>query len=294
MSDLAPNERGRPVWSVFKAALEAQGFRPSRRLGQNFLLDENMVRAIVRDSGISAADRVLEIGSGCGFLTLHLLRAGAALVAVEIDPRLAEITRTLLAGEGELLLIETDVLASKHALAPQVIAALPASGPWHMVANLPYSVSGPVLACAAELLNPPQSMTVLVQREVAQRIAARPATDAWGPLSIRLQLDYEPEITREVAPGLFWPRPQVASSVVRLVRRRETWPRAEREALSRLVDDLFQHRRQTLGRVLKDLLGTRAAADAWLGAAGFSGTERAEDLALSDLARISSCDPRSR
>src|SRR6185436_15096361 len=96
-------------------------------------------------------DFVLEVGSGCGFLSLHLLRAGVDLVSVEVDMRLVEITRALLANEARFTLVEGDVLASKHALAPAVIAALPASAPWHLVSNLPYAVSGPVMACAAEL-----------------------------------------------------------------------------------------------------------------------------------------------
>jgi 16S rRNA (adenine1518-N6/adenine1519-N6)-dimethyltransferase len=283
LSELAPGEHGRPAWSAFRSALEARGFRPSRRLGQNFLLDENMLRAIVRDAGVSSGDTVLEVGPGCGTLSLHLLRAGVDLIAVEIDPRLAEIARELLAGETHLRLIVADVLAGKHAIEPAVLAVLPAKSPWHLVANLPYSVSGPLLASLAELSNPPASMTVLVQREVAQRIAAQPGTSAWGPLSIRLQLAYEPSLVRNVAPALFWPRPEVESTVVRLALRADRMDPFERAALSKLVDALFQRRRQSLLRVLSTIAGSRAAGEEWIGAAGMDPSVRAEDLELDRL-----------
>ncbi len=292
MNELVPSDSGRPQWSVFKAALEARGFRPSRRFGQNFLLDENMVRAIVRDAGVGKGDRVLEVGSGCGFLSLHLLRAGVELVSVEVDARLVEITRELLSNEARFTLVEGDVLASKHALAPAVIARLPSSEPWHLVSNLPYAVSGPVMACAAELENAPATMTVLVQKEMALRVAALPASDDWGPLSIRLQIDYDVELLRDVPSGLFWPRPKVESSVVRLVRHAEPWPAAERRALSRLVDELFQRRRQSLGRVLSEVVGDRSVAADWLARAGLEQRTRAEDLSLETIARLSREDPR--
>ncbi|MDZ4772870.1 MAG: 16S rRNA (adenine(1518)-N(6)/adenine(1519)-N(6))-dimethyltransferase RsmA [Planctomycetota bacterium] len=292
MSELVPKEGGRPQWSVFKAALETRGFRPSRRFGQNFLLDENMVRAIVRDAGVGPGDRVLEVGSGCGFLSLQLLRAGVDLVSVEVDARLVEITRELLANEPRFRLVEGDVLASKHVLAPTVLAALPLDAPWHLVSNLPYSVSGPVMACAADLVNAPASMTVLVQKEMALRVAAQPATDDWGPLSVRLQVDYTTELVRDVPSGLFWPRPKVESSVVRLTRRPEPWPVLERRALSRLVDELFQRRRQSLGRVLGDLCTPREVAREWIERAGLEPAMRAEDLDLATLRRLVRADPR--
>lgn len=292
MSELVPSASGRPQWSVFKAALEARGFHPSRRFGQNFLLDENMVRAIVRDAEVGPGDFVLEVGSGCGFLSLHLLRAGVELVSVEVDPRLVEVTRELLANEARFRLVEGDVLASKHALAPAVLAALPARGPWHLVSNLPYAVSAPVLACAAELENAPATMTVLVQKEVALRIAAQPASADWGPLSVRLQIDYDARLVRDVASGLFWPRPKVESSVVRLVQHATRREASERRALSRLVEELFQRRRQTLGRVTADLVGERAAARAWLERAALVERDRAEDLSLEALSRLAREDPR--
>jgi 16S rRNA (adenine1518-N6/adenine1519-N6)-dimethyltransferase len=292
MSALSPGEHGRPAWSVLRAALDARGFRPSRRLGQNFLLDENMLRAIVRDAQVGPGDTVLEVGPGCGTLSLHLLRAGVDLVAVEIDPRLAEIARELLADEKRFRLIVADVLAQKHAIEPRVLAELPKTGPWHLVANLPYSVAGPLLASLCELENAPASMTVLVQREVAQRIAAEAGSDAWGPLSIRLQIDYDATIVRAVPAALFWPKPDVESSVVRLVPHAQRMDSAARAQLSRLVDGLFQRRRQSLARVLSAISGSRAAGEKWLESAGLEPKARAEDLDLATLRRLSETAPR--
>lgn len=281
----------RPAWTTIKAALEARGFRPSRRFGQNFLLDENMVRAIVRDAALEPGARVLEVGAGCGFLTLHLLHAGCELVAVEVDLRLAEVVEELVGAHPRFRLVRGDVLAGKHELAPAVRAALPASGDWHLVSNLPYSVAGPVLVNAVELPNPPRTLTVLVQREVALRIAAAPGGDDWGPLSIRLQLDHVPELVRDVPASSFWPRPQVVSSVVRLVPRSTRLATAERAGVSRLVDVLFQRRRQTLGRVLSDATGDRPGALAWLSRAALEASGRAEDLGLEDLRRLHATAP---
>lgn len=277
---------GRPPWSEFRAALEDANFRPSRRLGQNFLLDENMVRAIVRDAQVKAGDRVLEVGAGCGFLTLHLARAGVRLTSVEIDERLLAIARRLLAREPNVEWIAGDVLAGKHAIDPQVESALPEDEPWHLVSNLPYSVAAPLLAVLAERENPPASITVLVQREVALRIAAKAGTPDWGPLSIRLQLVYAPRIVRQVPAALFWPRPDVESAVVRLELLPEKPDPVERAELDRLVSELFQRRRQALARVLTEISASREHALALLADVGIDPRERAENLDLETFRRL--------
>lgn len=276
----------RPPFTVFRAALEARGFRPSRRLGQNFLLDENMARAIVRDSEIERGAFVLEVGAGCGFLSLHLLDAGAELACVEVDSRLVPIARDLLAPHGEVRFLECDALAGKHALATEIEAVLPRNRPWHLVSNLPYSISGPLLAVLAGHELPPQTMTVLVQKEVAERIAAKPGTPAWGPLSIRLQLRYSPRILRPVAAGLFWPRPSVESAVVRLERAATIGTATELARLDQLIGELFSSRRQSLGRVLTRIAGSRQRALQVLETLGIEPERRAETLDLGVLASL--------
>lgn len=278
---------GRPAWETFRSALEAIGFRPSRRLGQNFLLDENMLRAIVRDARLAPGARVIEVGAGCGFLTLHLVRSGVELTSIEIDPRLLEIARHLLSKERPVTWIRTDALAGKNTLHPDLIAAIPVTEAWHLVSNLPYSVAAPLLVVLARHTSPPASMTVLVQREVALRILARAGSADWGPLSIRLQMDYAPELLRAVPAALFWPRPDVESALVRLERRPTAMPAGERAELDRLVSLLFQHRRQGLGRVLSELLASREQAEALLSELGVSPKARAEDLDLQTLQVLS-------
>jgi 16S rRNA (adenine1518-N6/adenine1519-N6)-dimethyltransferase len=277
-----PESNGRPAWLAVRAALEERGFRPSRRLGQNFLLDENMLRAIVRDAELAPDDVALEVGPGCGFLTLHLAPAVRRLVCVEIDARLLGVARELCAGLTNIEWLLADVLADKRTLAPEVAARLPASGAWHLVSNLPYSVSAPLCAVLADQPNPPRSMTVLVQREVAERMAASPGSSDWGPLSIRLALDYVAKIVRPVPAQLFWPRPEVESAVVRLERCAEPVAPAERVVLMALVQALFQRRRQGLGRVLREFAG-RARAEELLPRLGLDPRARAEDLPLATL-----------
>jgi len=277
----------RPPFATFRAALDAAGFRPSRRLGQNFLLDENMVRAIVRDAAFEPGAFVLEVGAGCGFLSLHLLDAGADLVCVEIDERLLPIVKDLLAPHGAARFLHCDALAGKHALAPEIEAVLPADRPWHLVSNLPYSISGPLLAVLAGHDRPPRTMTVLVQKEVAGRIAGHPGTPAWGPLSIRLQLRYRPQVVRTVPPGLFWPRPAVDSAVVRLERLVPEGDPVELARVDRLVGELFSSRRQSLGRVLTRLAGGREQALAILADLGLEPDRRAETLELPLLGALS-------
>lgn len=291
---------GRGPWSRFKAALDAAGFHPSRRYGQNFLLDENMVRAIVRDAKVGPGDRVLEVGAGCGFLTYHLAEAGADVLSVEVDRRLWAIATELCQETGKVRILRADAMAGKHELNPEVRAALPAEGAWHVVANLPYSISAPLLVVLGALPNPPDSMTVLVQLEVALRMAAQPggegsgSSKTWGPLSIRLQLDHDVELVRRVPPELFWPRPQVHSAVVRLRRRQAAVEGELRARLDELVSVLFQRRRQALGRVLGEHIGDRAQGRGMLEKLGIDSRRRAETLQLAELCALAQALPASR
>lgn len=284
----------RPSWSAFRAELAACGFRPSKTLGQNFLVDSNAVRAIAEDARLPARARVLEVGAGCGFLTLELALAGHALLAVEIDARLLAVAQHLLAGHANVRWLHADALAGKHALEPRLLAALEPAAPWHVVSNLPYSISAPLLAVLARLPNPPVSLTVLVQDEVARRIAAAPGEREWGALGARLALTYRAELGRAVGAQLFWPKPRVASRVVHLVARPPEErggdvAAAELAAYDRMVEVLFGQRRKQIAAVLGGgLQGGREATLLLLGALGLDPTARAETLgpeALLGLAR---------
>lgn len=276
---------GRPSWTWFRERLETAGFRPSRRLGQNFLIDDNLIRAIVRDADLAPGSAVVEIGVGCGLLTRELLGAGASVLAVEIDARLLPIARELVGPDAPIRWIEADVLAGKHAWNPDVLAALP-SAPWHLVSNLPYGVSAPVLALAAFHEPGPQSVTVLVQSEVADRLCAAPGSGDWGPLSIAVQLAFVPERVRTVPASAFWPRPQIESAVVRLTPRAGRASSAERRGIAELAARVLQHRRQGIARALASALDSRAGSRAALDALGVEALERAENFDLATWHRL--------
>lgn len=291
-SDLDTNAGPRrPPWSVFRGELERLGFRPSKTLGQNFLFDPNAARSIAADAGLAPGARVLEIGAGCGFLTLELAALGFELLAVEIDARLHEVARNLLAGRANVRWLLADALAGKHALDERLLAELPREEPWHVVSNLPYSISAPLLVLLSRLPHPPESLTVLVQDEVAQRVAASPGTPEWGALTARLALLYRARLGRFVGAQLFWPRPRVGSRVVQLVHGPvEGWQRGPPGGLAAfdaLVERLFQHRRKQLSAALAESLGGRPAALALLSEAGLDPKGRAEDLTPGELLRLS-------
>lgn len=272
---------------ALRAELEASGFRPSKRLGQNLLQDVNMARAIARDARLHAGDVVVEIGPGAGFLTAHLAELQVDLIAIEIDPRLLEVAQGLLESYPRVRWILGDALASKHAWNPELIDALPPQGPWHLVSNLPYSAASPILALAGRLENPPRSATVLLQTEVAERIAASVGGGDWGPLSIRIQLAFEARVLRAVPAQLFWPRPNVESSVLRLELRSERPNAADAQVLDGLIDQLFQHRRQALGGLLARALGGRPEAEALLARHGLQPLARPETLGVAQLLGLS-------
>lgn len=274
--------------------LEARGYRPSRRLGQNMMVDGNLARALVRDAGVRAGDFVLEVGSGCASLTMPLVEAGARVVAVEIDGRLMEVGQERLAGargvwekEGTVHWIHADVLAGKHELAPEVRDALPARGPWRVVSNLPYSVSGPVTALLAAHEPPPHGMTLLLQREMVDRLIASPGTADWGPLTVQVQALYSARLVRKVAPELFWPRPRVESAVVQLDLRPEYPARGDVACLCAWARLLMGQRRKAVGGLLARHLGDRARARGVLQELGLGEGARPGDLSIADLLALS-------
>ena len=284
---LSDRSGGRPAWSEVRALLDEVGFRPSRKLGQNLLRDENMARAIVRDSGVGSGDFVLEVGPGAGFLSLHLAATGAHLLCVEIDARLASVAKQLMGGDCDVEWVEADALASKHSLNRALTDRLPARGPWHVVSNLPYAAGTPILVGLARWPVPPATMTVLVQRELADRLASLPGSADWGLLSVRIQAHYRVRKLRAVPAQVFWPRPKVASALLHLELRGERPGEAEWARLDPLLEGLFQHRRQGLGRSLARIMGDRSRASEVLGRLGLESGTRAQELDLETLLLLS-------
>ena len=262
--------------------LASLGVHPSRRLGQNFLIDPNLLEAMVRTAEPRPGQTVLEVGPGTGVLSRRLLAAGCQVVAVELDRRLAAYLRQALADQPAFRLVEGDACKQDY-------AALFGRVPYRCIANLPYACSSVFLATVAALDNAPQDLHVLLQREMAARLAATPGSEAYGALSVRLQLRYTVRVLRPVPPQVFWPPPEVASAFLRLQELAEPYPAAVRRLAGELAGTAFAHRRKKALKLLADGLGGAAAALAWFSRAGLSPEARAEEFSAADFARLASC-----
>ena len=264
-----------------RALLARRGLRPRKRYGQNFLLDSNAALRIARLCvGTSPRPRVVEIGGGTGALTAALVECGADLTVLEIDPDLVAVLREREDVRGAATIL-ADALAFDYASWSQ-------SAPWRAAGNLPYNVATPLIVAFAEMDEGPQSLTVMVQKDVAQRLAAQPGTAAYGSLSVAVQYAMHVEIAFTLPPKAFYPAPKVPSAVVQL-KRRETPAVAPRDlALFRkVVRAAFAYRRKTLVNTLSLALAiphervVRAAA-----ASNLSPEIRGERLNLADFARL--------
>lgn len=289
---MSEGARVRPDWARLERELVASGFRPSRRLGQNFLRDAHAVAAVAAAAELAPGARVLEVGPGYGVLSFELAARGCELVAVELDPRLAEIAEHVLAPFPNARVVRADALDGKHALSPELLAALEGWPEWLLVANLPYSIASPLVALVARLPNPPLRIVATVQLEVAERLLAAPGGGDFGPLSVRVQLAYRGVLVRRLAPGAFSPQPEVASAIVRLDLRPDRPAVEDWEPLDRLVDLVFQQRRKALYGVLRRALGP-ADAQALLEGHGVEPGLRPERLTPEDFRDLSR-DPRWR
>ncbi|MCZ2858136.1 16S rRNA (adenine(1518)-N(6)/adenine(1519)-N(6))-dimethyltransferase RsmA [Blastococcus sp. VKM Ac-2987] len=259
--------------------------RPTKSLGQNFLHDANTIRRIVRTAGVRPDDVVLEVGPGLGSLTLGLLPAAAHVTAVEIDPRLAALLpRTVAARRPDLAdrltVVEGDALR---------VTELPGRPPTALVANLPYNVAVPVLLTLLELLPTLDRAMILVQAEVAERLAAAPGTPAYGVPSVKAAWYGEVRRAGNVGRRVFWPEPNVDSGLVELVRRPP--PPGDRRATFAVVDAAFGMRRKGLRAALARWAGSPAAAEVRLRAAGIDPSARGEQLSVTDFARLAATDP---
>jgi 16S rRNA (adenine1518-N6/adenine1519-N6)-dimethyltransferase len=266
------------------------GIRPTKKLGQNFVHDPNTVRRIVRAAELSADDVVVEVGPGLGSLTLALLPAAAAVRAVEIDPVLAA---RLPATAAEYAPDLADRLTVVTADALRVRAAdLPGPAPTALVANLPYNVGVPVvLHLLAELPSLRRGL-VMVQAEVAERLAAAPGSRAYGVPSAKLAWFASARRAGPVPRAVFWPVPGVDSGLLAFDRREP--PPGDRAAVFALVDAAFAQRRKSLRSALAGRAGSAAAAEAALRAAGIDPATRAERLGVAEFAALAAAlDARS-
>jgi len=264
------------------------GLRPTKTLGQNFVIDGGTVRRIVRVAGVGADDVVLEVGPGLGSLTLALLPAVSHVVAVEIDERLATLLpQTVRAHAPDV----ADKLTVVHADALR-LQALPSEHPTAIVANLPYNVAVPVILHLLPLLPTVRRVLVMVQLEVAQRLAARPGDEAYGVPSVKARWYGDVRLAGTIGRQVFWPAPRIDSGLVSLLRREPPATSAPRQAVFDVVDAAFSQRRKTLRAALAGWAGSPQAAEVALRAAGIDPGARGETLDVTDFARIAEHRPR--
>lgn len=265
----------------FRALLEGHGFHPSKSRGQNFLHDPKVCAAIAQGAQLGSGDRVLEIGTGCGYLTEAIAARAGRVLTVEIEPQLHAIAKDLLRGRENVEFVLGDFLEGKE-IAPAVRARLRELAPFVLVANLPYSVGGTAL-CALALFEPAlPRMVFTVQKEVAVRAAAPAGDPERGPLTLLLQLYYRAQTLRTLPPEVFWPRPRVDSAVVRLDRVREKLPASLEAGYLRLVHELFGQKRKQVGKILRGVYGDAAAGKA-LTRASIDSSARAETLEVEQI-----------
>jgi len=260
--------------SQVSGLLRDHGLAPSRALGQNFLVDPNTARRIVRLAEVLPGDRVVEIGPGLGSLTLALLDAGAEVIAVELDRRLAAVLADVV--QGRCRIVVDDALTTD-------LAAL--AGPsTQVVANLPYNVAVPVVMRLLEAAPWVERMLVMVQAEVAERIAASAGDDAYGAVSVKVGYYATAKIVGRVPPTVFLPQPKVDSALVALARRPTVAVDpaiVPEDRLFEVVRTAFSQRRKMLRRSLEGVVSQEAFE-----AAGVAPTQRPEELSVEDFGRL--------
>ncbi len=259
---------------------ERIGLRPTKKLGQNFVVDANTCRKIVKSADVGPTDIALEIGPGLGSLTLAMLESASEVIAIEIDDRLAaELPETAQRhglDTSKLTILNQDAMG---------VTTLP-KDPTVLVANLPYNVSVPVLLRFLELFPTLRSGVVMVQSEVADRLVAKPNSKVYGSPSVKATWWADLSSAGPVSRSIFWPVPNVDSSLVRFVRHQSAGDETLRKATFKIIDAAFAQRRKMMRAALSDLCGGSAAASSIIEASGIDPTIRGESLQLSDFIKI--------
>lgn len=268
--------------------LKKYNFNFQKKFGQNFLIDSNVLERIVKGAGVTKEDVVLEIGPGIGTMTQYLAEAAKKVIAIEIDDKLIPILEDTLSDYDNVRVIHQDVL--KVDLRTLADEENEGRG-FKVVANLPYYITTPIIMGLFEKKVPVESITVMVQKEVADRMQVGPGTKDYGALSLAVQYYAEPEIVLEVSPNCFMPRPNVGSAVISLKRHRNPPVQVkDEEHMFTLIRAAFNQRRKTLANGLKnaaDLNYSREEVEQALTQMGLPVTVRGEALTLAQFAELS-------
>ena len=277
-ADTSPSSPVTLTRTEVRSILERHGLHPKRSLGQNFVVEPNTVRRIVELAGVGPGDQVVEVGPGVGSLTLGLLEAGAAVTAIEVDDALVGALEEVVSRSpyADLRIVGADALTVDwdRLLGDQ-------AGSWHLVANLPYNISVPLVCDLLDDVEAIGRMLVMVQREVAARLVARPGDAAYGLPSVKVSYHAEARTVGRVPPSVFLPRPRVESALVEIVRRPAPLVDVDPQVLFGMVRAGFGQRRKMLRRSLRNLIDEEG-----LIVAGVDPTARAEDLGLDDWAAV--------
>ncbi len=261
------------------SALDSIGMRPGRGLGQNFLLDNNLLDSIVRLANPVPDEVILEVGPGFGVLTRKLLETGADVYAVEFDHRIAEYLRKHLEANN-FHLLEADACRVNYRV------FLPAGRPFRVIANLPYSISTIFIARMLELQEPPEGMLLMLQREMGERLVATPGSKEYGAISVRVQLSYQVTLAKVVPPEVFFPPPEVESALVAFQRLRRDGLNSEvYRKLPGVVKTVFAQRRKQLGKLLGQNYGKPKGIDA-LAKLGLSPEIRPDKLTVEQYIQL--------
>ncbi|MCI6158313.1 MAG: 16S rRNA (adenine(1518)-N(6)/adenine(1519)-N(6))-dimethyltransferase RsmA [Selenomonadaceae bacterium] len=260
--------------------LKAFGLHMSKKLGQNFLIDAGIVQGIVDAAEIEPGEKILEIGPGIGTLTQGLAEAGAMVTAVELDKKLPAVLAETLKGYDNVRIVPGDILKVD-------IPALMGEGPYKVAANLPYYITTPILMALLERHLPITRMVTMVQKEVAERMVAKPGSKTYGALSVAVQYYTDPEIVLDVPPRSFLPAPEV-DSVVIVCKVRETPSVAvkDEKRFFRVVKAAFGQRRKTLSNALKGGGFPKEQVRDAMERAGIDPTRRGETLSLAEFGRL--------
>jgi 16S rRNA (adenine1518-N6/adenine1519-N6)-dimethyltransferase len=286
----------RQTQSYLRGLFDERGLKPKNKLGQNFLIDLNLLDLLVRAAELTRDDVVLEVGSGTGGLTARLAAQAGAVLSIEIDPDFYQMAGEAVRGLSNVTLLHADILKNKNELNPGVLATLEelrersGSPQLKLVANLPYAVATPMLANFLVRGTPFERMVVTVQWEIAERLMAAPAHKEYGALSVLVQSLADVRLVRKLAPTVFWPRPQVDSAIIDI--RPAAAKRAHVGDVQRFrifLRDLYVHRRKNLRAALAGWPGGRrdkAEVDRLLAELALEGTVRAETLDLEQHLRL--------
>ncbi len=284
------NPAPRQTQSYLRDLFQCNRLHPKNKLGQNFLIDLNLVDFIVKSADLTRADFALEIGSGTGSLTAKLAELAGSVLSVEIDPAFHALAEETVHGHPNVRIINADALKNKNQMNPDVLTAIAAMQqtyrPQHLklVANLPYAVATPVISNLLIAGIAFERMVVTVQWEIAEKLIAQPSTKEYGALAVMVQSLADVELLRKMPPSVFWPKPQVDSGIVRIVpnaAKRGTI--ADVRRLRNFLRDLYSHRRKNLRGALIAMTGhqhEKSIVDTKLTKLGYVGTERAETLSI--------------